>query len=95
MNVVLIQNTVPPVSRTAWASRLILGTIFSAIGQSEWATPGSMKAFCMSTTTRAHFARIEIVVDMLAAAALDDAVDDGLREWRAGASLHALTGATR
>jgi hypothetical protein len=56
VNVVLIQNTVPPASRTAWASRLILGTIFSAMGHSEWATPGIMKAFCMSTTTSADFA---------------------------------------
>src|SRR5262249_31789673 len=31
----------------------MLGTIFSAMGQSAWATPGSMKAFCMSTTTSA------------------------------------------
>src|SRR5205823_2772219 len=33
-----------------------MGTIFSAVGQSACATPGSMNAFCMSTTTRAVLA---------------------------------------
>ena len=56
MNVVLIHTTLPPVVRTACASRLMFGTIFCAIGQSVCATPGIMKAFCMSTTTSAVLA---------------------------------------
>ena len=76
---VWIHTTVPPVSRTACASRLMFGTISCAVGQSECATPGSMKAFCMSTTTSAVLRRIEIVVDVLAAAPCDDAIDDRLR----------------
>ena len=57
----------------------MLGTISCASRQSECATPGSMKAFCMSTTTSAVLRRIEIVVDVLAAAPRDDAIDDRLR----------------
>ena len=49
----MIQNTPPPVARTAEASRFTLGTISRAIGQTAWPTAWSMNAFCRSTTTSA------------------------------------------
>ena len=52
----ITQTTVPPVSRTADARRLMLGTMLAAIGVYAYATSGSMKAFCMSMTQSAVLA---------------------------------------
>src|SRR6185503_20414084 len=46
----------PPVRRTASASRLMLGTISIACSQSACATPFIRKPFCISTTMSAAFA---------------------------------------
>ncbi len=47
------QNTPPPASRTAAASRFTAGTMSRAAGHTAWPTASFMKACCRSMTTSA------------------------------------------
>jgi hypothetical protein len=48
-----IQNTLPPVSRSAAASRLTLGTVAIAVWTGMGVYAGTRKPFCRSTTISA------------------------------------------